>query len=685
MNQQAQTIKFLVAALVSVGLAVATWLGTRPTPVEGFGKVGQPFFADLKVTEATTLRVADYKEDIGEADFFVVQKVGDRWELPEFNDYPADGEDQLEKTATSLVGILRGAVASKQVADHKRLGVIDPEEPSGGAEGRGQKITLSSGDSDDDRIEIASLIIGKEVEDRTDEYYVRIPDEKETYIAKLDIELSTKFSDWVEDDLLKLDRDKVVRLESHSSNVTPDGVMDTVESLLTRTKSSEDWVLADLNAETEEINEDSIRDMVNAADNVKLAGVRQRPTLTGGEQILDGDLNIVLPKAAQGAPAEVLEQIKGQIARQFQSDLEPRGFYLYGNLDDLRLYTKAGELVVGTNDGVRYHLVFGEEFEGTEEEILVGGTKAPSEDDEPEEKPAGPEEEGADDEDESGDEDDSELKKSRYLFVRATFDETLLGEPLVEPVKPAVPEGVQVDEDGNVIEPEEEPATEEAEAAESEEAEATESEDGEGEADEPEEGAEEGEGEAEAESAEEEKPDPVADYKAALATYNSDKATYDSDVAARKTKIEDGKKLAEELNSRFGDWYYVISADDFEKLRQTRDKLVKEKEQEAPEGGDTPAAPSLNPLDGLPSTPAPTTPDSDTPDSPTTPEKPESETPATPDSETPDTPATPDSDKPETPDTPASEDSPEAESPTNDDDDKPAETDSPAEPETDSE
>ena len=661
MNQQAQTIKFLVAALVSVVLAVGTWLGTRPTPVEGFGKIGQPFFADLKVTEATGLRVTGYKEDVGEPTFFVVQKVGDRWELPDYNDYPADGEDQLEKTATSLVGILRGAVASRQVADHKRLGVLDPEG-DGGAEGRGQMITLYSGDKGiNGGIEIASLIIGKEVEDRTDEYYVRIPEEKETYIARLDIELSTKFSDWVEDDLLKLDRDKVVRLESHSSKVTPeDGVVDTVESLLTRTKSSEDWVLADLNAETEEINEDNIRDMVNAADNVKLAGVRPRPTLQDGEQILDGDLNIVLPKAAAGIPAERLEQIKGQIARQFQSDLEPRGFYLYGNLDDLRLYTKAGELVVGTNDGVRYHLVFGEEFEGTEEEIVVGGVTATKGEND---KPDGPEEEGDEDADEaeSGDDEDAdspELKKSRYLFVRATFDETLLGDAPVEPVKPAVPEGVQLDEDGNVIEPEEEPAAEEA-AEEADESEATETE----------------EGESEDEPAEEEKPDPVADYKAALAQYESDKATYDSDVAARETKVKDGKKQAEELNARFGDWYYVISADDFEKLRQTRDKLVKEKENEESEDGDSPAAPSLNPLGNLPETPAPgSTPGSDTPDSPAS---------ATPESETPTTPDTPDSDTPATPPTPGEDTTPET--PATEGEDKPAEDDSATESETDSE
>lgn len=43
------------------------------------------------------------------------------------------------------------------------------------------------------------------------------------------------------------------------------------------------------------------------------------------------------------------------------------------------------------------------------------------------------------------------------------------------------------------------------------------------------------------------------------------------------TKVEEGRAKAEELNRRFAGWYYVIAAEDFEKLRVTRKDLVQAK------------------------------------------------------------------------------------------------------------
>ncbi len=43
--------------------------------------------------------------------------------------------------------------------------------------------------------------------------------------------------------------------------------------------------------------------------------------------------------------------------------------------------------------------------------------------------------------------------------------------------------------------------------------------------------------------------------------------------------MEDGRKKVEELNARFADWYYVISAGSFEKLHLSRKDLVVKKEE----------------------------------------------------------------------------------------------------------
>ena len=43
----------------------------------------------------------------------------------------------------------------------------------------------------------------------------------------------------------------------------------------------------------------------------------------------------------------------------------------------------------------------------------------------------------------------------------------------------------------------------------------------------------------------------------------------------------DGKKHVAELNARFADWYYIISNEVYQKIRLTRDELIKKKEKPA--------------------------------------------------------------------------------------------------------
>jgi len=60
------------------------------------------------------------------------------------------------------------------------------------------------------------------------------------------------------------------------------------------------------------------------------------------------------------------------------------------------------------------------------------------------------------------------------------------------------------------------------------------------------------------------------------------------------------------LNLRFGDWYFVVSDDVFQKVRVSQDKVIKKKEQkkegEAAPGQPGAAAPPAG-IPGLPSIP----------------------------------------------------------------------------------
>jgi hypothetical protein len=593
MNTNSQTLKFVIAAAVMAGLAGLTSSLTKPTPIDDFANVGKPFFADFKDPNlATAVRVVAYNEDTASARVFTVQKKDGTWRIPSHHNYPADGEERLAKTARTLIGVTRGAVASRVAADHERFGVVDPlGEATDTLKGRGQRLTLMK----ESEIAVADLIIGKKLPEGDNRYYVRHPEEKETYITELDVDISTKFGDWVEADLLKLDRDDLTKLEARSTNVEGEVYSEVVDATLSRATSSDDWALGGLNEETEEVNKDDVTAMVNVIDNLKLSGVRRKPEYEG-RTILQGDLGIALPPAAAQNPQMVRAVIK-----LVQNSLVSKGFEVYQNREanDIRLYAKAGELVASLKDGVQFHMSFGNQFEGSDDEIEIGGKTAKAEKSDSEQKPADPpgSEEASEEE-----EDENKKTKSRYLVVRASFSEDLLGPAPIAPIKPDVPEGVEVDDKGNVVKPAEVPVKTDDAAAADKAGDADKPADGEektvdadaAKSDEPTADAKK----ADDSAAEKKKDEPnLGDiYQRAIEKYRADLTKYGTDVKSREEKAEEGRTKVDELNDRFADWYYVITEEDFEKLRLNRDQLVKIKvKEESEEGADKAAAPTGDP------------------------------------------------------------------------------------------
>lgn len=597
MNNSSQTIKFVVAAAVMAGLAGLTSVLTRPTPIDDFANVGEPFFEDFKDPNlATAVRVVAYNEETASSRVFNVENKDGVWRIPSHHNYPADGEERLAKTARTLIGVKRGAVASRVAADHERFGVVDPlSDDTDTLKGRGQRLTLYKGKNND--IAVADLIIGKKLPEGENRYYVRHPEETKTFITELEVDISTKFSDWVEADLLKLDRDDLVRLQARSTKVEGQSFDEVVDATLSREKFSDPWMLEGLNEETEEVNKDGVNEMVNVLDNLKLSGIRRKPELAG-KPILQGDLGIALPPSAARNP-----QIVNQVIDMVQSSLNSKGFLVYENREenDFRLYAKAGELVASLKDGVQFHMSFGNEFEGSEDEIEVGGTVSDetNSDSDQEETDSGESDSETDDQ-KSGEDEDEEKTKSRYLIVRASFDEELLGPTPVAPVKPDVPEGVQVDEEGNVIKPAEEKDEKPADAEQAKD-----------DAD----SADDQDATPEKADDNEKTPDLGDVYQRAIEKYRADQKKYEEDLKARAEKVEEGKKKVDELNDRFADWYYVITEEDFDKLRLNREQLVKEKEKEESEDDAAKtdgASPGSNPAESVLKSP----PGSEKPDAP---------------------------------------------------------------------
>lgn len=540
-----RTLVFVAFAAVSAIVAVATHYSFQPVDLEAFSDVGTPFYPDFEdPNEATALRVAAYNDDSGKTDVFEVEFKDGNWRIPSHHDYPADGEEQLAKTAASMVGVTRAAMVERTAAAHKRYGLLDPlDQDVAGTEGRGDRITLSSGDET-----LVDFIVGNEVEGEADTYYVRRADEDRFYTANLgSFEISTKFSDWIKQDVLDVSKNKITELiiDRYQIDESQGTIVKGDYMVLDRESSTSDWKLKDLKEGEEKLKTTDINNMLTALDDLAIVGVRPKP------EGISADL-----KTAKSMSLNTLDMI----------DLQERGFFIVPQQG--RIFSNEGELLVGTDEGVLYALRFGEEFSGTDVDIEVGSKKkageksddAASDSDDPEkdsDKPA---------DDVSEDEAKDDLLKSRYLFVTVQFDKDLIGPEPTAPTKPEPPA-------------EEKPA-DEAKADEKKE---------------PEEAKEDA---ADAEKPKEEtaKPDPKAEYEKALKQYEEELEVYEIKKKDYEQKVEEGQKRVADLNARFADWFYVISADVFDRLKLDRANLVEPVEKEEPATPETPDSPATGTL-----------------------------------------------------------------------------------------
>jgi hypothetical protein len=192
---------------------------------------------------------------------------------------------------------------------------------------------------------------------------------------------------------------------------------------------------------------------------------------------------------------------------------------------------------------------------------------------------------------------------NRYLFVMARFDESAVKQPELQQLP-------------------ELPAKEEAKAAEGD----------------PEESAAESDETADQSQQPTDSPSPenetaTEEDKAAEETEVKDAAAEDKEADAEKDKelekviaerkrieqenqrkldeyqqtLKKGRETVKDLNLRFGDWYFVVDDDVFQKVRLSRDDVVKKKEKpkaegEATEGASEPAVPGTA-VPGLPQIP----------------------------------------------------------------------------------
>lgn len=607
MNPINRTLMFAGIAVASATIAYFANNASRPEQIDGYADVGKPFFPDFDdVGVASALAVVDYDLENRKELRFEVRRDGDLWVIPSHHNYPAEAADRLARTATALMGIRRTAVASRSEQDWKRFGVAPPDAGSDvKPEERGTRLTLSDGSGNP----LVDLIIGNKAPERPntdqqdpgqssgDQYYVRIPEKDTTYITELNVDLSAKFGDWIEPDLLKINTTDLVSitLDKYSIDETR-GTINLGEVLKFQKeelKPTGTWTLTDLKDESEEFDASPVTQLATNLDQLKIVGVRPKP------EGLDDNMRI------NPVVKQILQQQMGSLGYFFAADRSGEGE---------RLYSNEGELLATTDKGVQYTLYFGEIARGAGKDIEVG-LDQPAEEKEGEESDA----------EEKEEEPESEEGPRRYLLVKVEFNEEAIGPKPVAPEEPAKPEILNTEEaaaekesDKPDINSDTDTSKDDSAAAEEDEEEATAV--GEQADDEPttqegpskeakqeettEQKKTEGDEKAKSEEAasaqdKEEKPDPKEEaqkaYDSAIAAYNAAKANYQTDLKAWETKAEEGKEKVAELSERFSGWYYVISSDSFEKFRLSRKDVVSEKAAEEEKSDATKEADSADP------------------------------------------------------------------------------------------
>ena len=324
---QRTTIFCVVAAVLAASAAIVD--PGRVTP-EIFDDQGEAFFPDFTDPQAPkTIEVIDYDAATATARPLKVEFKDSKWSIPSHHNYPADAEERLAKTAAALIELRKDMIISDRAEDEGEYGVIDPlGEGASSLAGRGKRVTLRDENGD----ALVDFVVGRKTPGKPGYRYMRVPSQKRIYAVKTDADISAKFEDWIETDLLKLSAADIrkVAINSYSINERM-GRLENLEKV-TLTKRKEKWRMSGGRTP----NSDKMSDLTAALDDLRIVDVQPKPAN------LTRDL-----KTAKGITLS-MESI---------ASLRQKGFFI---VRTGQLFSNEGEILVETANGLQYTLRFGE-------------------------------------------------------------------------------------------------------------------------------------------------------------------------------------------------------------------------------------------------------------------------------------------------------------------------------------
>jgi len=373
-SHQRTTLSFVGGALA---LAIIVFF-TAPEPVtpEAFADQGEPFFPGFTdPNSATSLSVMEWDSQTGAATPFNVEFANGKYTIPSHHNYPCDGKERLAKTAAALIELRKDDIRTDNPSEHVACGVVDPlDTKATGLEGRGVRLTLKgAGDKT-----LADIIVGKEVTGRAGFRFVRSPGEKRVYASKNDLAVSTKFVDWIESDLLLVEKSALTQITLMDYSIEETTGRVNQRDKVTLSKPATDWTLDRL-PKGKELDKAKVEEILKTLDELKIVGVRPKP---------------------QGLSESLSRANAAPITTPDMMSLQSKGYYF---TQDGQLLSNEGELQVSSDAGIVYSLRFGEVVYGVGEDVSAGSEKNTD-------TTAGPGE-------------------NRYLFITTQFDMRAFPEP----------------------------------------------------------------------------------------------------------------------------------------------------------------------------------------------------------------------------------------------------------------
>ncbi len=329
-RELAKTVVFAAVAVVLI--AAASIVEPEAARPEIFSDQGEPLFAEFSdVMLVKAIEVVAYDEQDATAKPLKVEFRNDRWLMVSHNDYPAEAGDRLAKTAAALVDLGRDLVVSDRIEDHATYGVIDPlDQEAGSLTGRGKRVVLRD---ESDEV-LAELVLGKSMPDHAGYRYVRLPGKKRVYGVKTDADPSAEFRDWVEDNLLRIEADKLRKITRNSYSIDETfGRLANAEKI-TLTKSGDKW-----RTSGRRVPDDVIDEAVKTLTGIRVVGARPTPKPLAEQLRSGGRLQMTIESAMS---------------------LRQRGFFF----TRMGLLANEGEFSAETTNGLLYTLRFGEIVSG---------------------------------------------------------------------------------------------------------------------------------------------------------------------------------------------------------------------------------------------------------------------------------------------------------------------------------